>query len=68
MKTKFVAIGKLKKCPSCGNAGELGSIDYGGFLRDDEYQVKCTSCEAHTDWISSPESAVQLWNAREIIK
>lgn len=49
-------------CRFCGGHGRVDRMDYGGFLRDDEYRVRCDGCGASTDWESSDDNAVYAWN------
>ncbi len=65
MKTKFVVVGELKKCPHCGGSAEIKCLD-ADFLHDDEFQSYCTDCGASTMLTGTPESAVRLCNVGHV--
>lgn len=52
-------MGKLKKCPFCGNKAEL--VDAGEIRM---ISVFCTKCGASTEIVDTKDKAIKLWNKR----
>lgn len=58
----FMANG-IKRCAVCGGEARVDKMSYGGFLRDDEWRVICTSCGKETGWIPCEYDAIKKWNS-----